>query len=89
MRKGISPPKNESPFGKYDFILPLLLFVLFLGFTLPGITWGVPDIWHPDEIVRRSIKALHGERIFNQTNFDYPTLPQYVMLGAGRVVLGL
>jgi len=80
---------KEAIFTKYEFIVPLLLFVIFLVFTLPGISWGAPSTWHPDEIVIRSIKALHGEWVFDQTNFDYPTLPQYVMLGVGRVVFSL
>ena len=58
-------------------------------FTLPGIKWGAPSGWHPDEIVGRSIKALHGEWQFSETNFDYPDLPQYAMYWLGKVVLAL
>jgi hypothetical protein len=74
---------------KYEFIIPLGLFVLFLAFTLPGISWGNGDIWHPDEIVVRSIKALHGEWKFSEVNFDYPDLPQYAMFWLGKIVLAL
>lgn len=79
----------QNFFYKYEFILPLALFLLFLAITLPGISWGAPDIWHPDEIVSRVIKALHGEWRFSEINFDYPDLPQYVMFGLGKVVLAL
>ncbi len=81
-------PNVPSPAKKYEFIIPLFLFLAFLALTLPGISWGAPDGWHPDEIVQRSIKALHGEWIFDSTNFDYPSLPSYVMFGLGKLMLG-
>ena len=80
---------EKSFFEKYEFIVPLALFILFLIFTLPGISWGAPDVWHPDEIVVRSIKALHGEWQFSEINFDYPDLPQYAMLWLGKIILAL
>jgi 4-amino-4-deoxy-L-arabinose transferase-like glycosyltransferase len=70
-----------------EYLVPLVLFLVFLAVTLPGISsWGA---WHPDEIVLRSIKALHGEWKFSETNFDYPDLPQYTMYGLGKLVLAL
>jgi 4-amino-4-deoxy-L-arabinose transferase-like glycosyltransferase len=72
-----------------EYLIPLALFLVFLAATLPGISWGAPDVWHPDEIVVRSIKALHGEWKFSETNFDYPDLPQYTMYWLGRLVLAL
>lgn len=80
---------EESVLKKYEFIIPLGLFVLFLAFTLPGIAWGAPSIWHPDEIVVRSIKALYGEWKFSEYNFNYPDLPQYAMYYLGKIVLAL
>ena len=74
---------------KHEWIIPLGLFIIFLAFTLSGITWGAPSTWHPDEIVVRSIKALHGEWKFSETNFDYPDLPQYTMLFLGKLLLTL
>ena len=75
---------------KYEFLIPFLLFIVFLALTLPGISWGAPSTWHPDEIVVRSIKALFDpEYRFDEINFDYPTLPQYVMYGLGKMILGL
>jgi 4-amino-4-deoxy-L-arabinose transferase-like glycosyltransferase len=82
--------KNGVPFWeKYEFIIPLILFALFLAFTLPGISWGAPSVWHPDEIVVRSMKALHGEWKFSEINFDYPDLPQYIMFWLGKAILAL
>ena len=80
---------NQKSFNKYELIIPLALFILFLVFTLPGISWGAPEIWHPDEIVVRSIKALNGEWKFSETNFDYPDLPQYAMFWLGKMILAL
>jgi len=81
---------EKTLFEKYEFLIPLLLFIAFLALTLPGISWGAPATWHPDEIVVRSIKALFDPAYrFDEDNFDYPTLPQYVMYGLGKVVLGL
>jgi len=81
---------QKSFFEKYEYLIPLLLFIVFLALTLPGITWGAPATWHPDEIVVRSIKALFDPTYrFDEDNFDYPTLPQYVMYGLGKVVLSL
>jgi 4-amino-4-deoxy-L-arabinose transferase-like glycosyltransferase len=74
---------------KYEFLIPLGLFLVFLIITLPGISWGGLSGWHPDEIVVRSIKALHGQWQFDEINFDYPSLPQYVMFGLGKVILAL
>lgn len=72
-----------------EWMVPLGLFILFMVFTLPGISWGSPAIWHPDEVVVRSIKALHGEWKFSEINFDYPDLPQYAMFFLGKLLLAL
>jgi hypothetical protein len=79
--------KTKSFLQKHEIILPIALFFLFLAFTLPGISWGAPIGWHPDEIVVRSIKALHGEWQFSEINFDYPDLPQYAMFFLGKLLL--
>ena len=82
--------KVDKPFfEKYEFLIPLALFIVFLALTLPGIAWGAPSVWHPDEIVIRSLNALFGDYRFDEVNFDYPTLPQYVMYGLGKIVLAL
>jgi 4-amino-4-deoxy-L-arabinose transferase-like glycosyltransferase len=72
-----------------EYLVPLALFLVFLAFTLPGISWGAPSVWHPDEIVVRSMKALEGQWQFSETNFDYPDLPQYTMYWLGKLVLAL
>ena len=74
---------------RYEFVIPLALFIVFLAITLPGISWGGLNGWHPDEVVVRSIKALHGEWKFDEINFDYPSLPQYAMFGMGKIILAM
>ena len=74
---------------RYESLIPLMLFLVFLAVTLPGISWGAPSAWHPDEIVVRSINALNGQWKFSETNFDYPDLPQYAMYWLGKLVLAL
>jgi hypothetical protein len=81
--------ENKSFIEQYEFLIPLVLFAVFLAVTLPGISWGAPDGWHPDEIVVRSIQALHGEWQFSEINFDYPDLPQYAMFFLGKLILAL
>ncbi len=71
----------------YEKWIPFALFLVFLLVTLPGIDWGAPDLWNPDELVWRVIKALDGEMKFDETepDYNYPSLPKYVMYG----VMGL
>ena len=80
---------HSASLEKVEYLLPVTLFVLFLAITLPGISWGAPSVWHPDEVVVRSMKALHGEWKFDEINFDYPSLPQYAMYGLGKIILGM
>jgi hypothetical protein len=79
----------ETFLEEREWIIPWGLFAVFMAFTLPGIAWGAPNGWHPDEIVVRSIKALYGEWRFSEINFDYPDLPQYAMFFLGKLFLAL
>lgn len=71
--------------------VPFFLFLLFLLVSIPGVNWGVPALWNPDELVWRVVEALDGEIIFDETepDFNYPSLPKYVMFGIGKIVYGL
>ena len=70
-----------------EFLIPLALFALFLALALPGIAWGAPDRWHPDEIVYIAIRALQADYDFDASNFNHPHLPIYIMLGLGKLLL--
>lgn len=73
---------------KYEKFVPFVLFLIFLAVTLPGISWGAPSLWNPDELVWRVNMALGGEMKFDETepDFNYPSLPKHVMYGLGWLV---
>ena len=84
-------PKFSDFIGRNEKLIPFLLFLLFLAASVPGVNWGVPALWNPDELVWRVDSALRGEIIFDETepDFNYPSLPKYVMYGVGEIVYGL
>lgn len=83
--------KVESIFQRYEFLIPLFLFLLFLTVSLPGISWGAPALWNPDELVWRVDQALGGYMQFDVTepDFNYPSLPKQVMYLIGSVTYGM
>ena len=88
MMKSVSV--TDTPFlEKYEFIIPLLLFALFLIFTLPGIAWGAPSIWHPDEVVYIALKGLYEGTEFDAANYNHPHLPIYAMYWLGKILAAL
>ncbi|MBI5823956.1 MAG: phospholipid carrier-dependent glycosyltransferase [Chloroflexi bacterium] len=82
--------KLNSFFSRYEFSIPLFIFFMFLAVSLPGVGWGAPALWNPDELVWRVDSALRGEMIFDVTepDFNYPSLPKYVMYAIGSLVYG-
>jgi hypothetical protein len=76
---------------RYEKMVSLVIFLLFLVVSVPGTNWGVPELWNPDELVWRVDNALGGEMVFDETepDFNYPSLPKYVMFGVGKIVYGL
>jgi hypothetical protein len=78
----------EKFFIKYEKFIPLVLFLLFFAVTVPGISWGAPDLWNPDELFWRVNMALGGEMKFDETepDFNYPSLPKHIMYGVGWLV---
>jgi hypothetical protein len=85
------PAKFSAFMERNEKLIPLLLFLLFLAASVPGVNWGVPALWNPDELVWRVDSALRGEIIFDETepDFNYPSLPKYVMFGVGKVVYAM
>ncbi len=73
---------------RYEKFIPFVLFLLFLLVTVPGISWGAPSLWNPDELVWRVNMALGGEMKFDETepDFNYPSLPKHVMYGVEWLV---
>ena len=83
--------KFDLFFSRREFFLPLILFALFLAASLPGITWGAPALWNPDELVWRVDMALNGAMQFDVTepDYNYPSLPKQVMYLIGSITYGL
>ncbi len=80
--------KLSNFLNRYERIIPVLLFIVFLAVSIPGVNWGVPALWNPDELVWRVANALNGELVFDETepDFNYPSLPKYIMFGIGKIV---
>jgi 4-amino-4-deoxy-L-arabinose transferase-like glycosyltransferase len=74
-----------------SFLIPFFIFLLFLAVSLPGVQWGVPALWNPDELVWRVDMALNEGMVFDETepDFNYPSLPKYVMYAIGFVTYDL
>ena len=82
--------KINSFFSRYEFLIPLFIFLFFLAVSLPGVSWGAPALWNPDELVWRVDMALGGYMQFDVTepDYNYPSLPKYVMYAIGLVTYG-
>jgi hypothetical protein len=54
------------------------------------VQWGAPALWNPDELIWRVDMALRG-MVFDETepDFNYPSLPKYVMYAIGFVTYDL
>ncbi len=78
-------------FSRNETLLQIFIFLLFLAVSIPGVKWGTPNLWNPDEMVWRAANALNGELIFDETepDFNYPSLPKYVMYGIGKVTYAM
>ena len=74
-----------------ELFLPLIIFTLFLAASLPGISWGAPSLWNPDELVWRVDSALRGDIIFDisEPDYNYPSLPKYVMYAIGYITYNI
>lgn len=81
--------KPSRTWLKYEALIPIVLCLSFIFITLPGISWGAPDLWHPDEILQEALQALEGDYQFDEENFDYPSLPKHVLYGVGKAVYSL
>jgi hypothetical protein len=82
--------KADAVLKKYEPLIIALLLLSSVLINLQGITWGLPNLWNPDEIVHEANLALQDNSYhFDETDFNYPSLPKYVMYGLGKVVYGL
>ena len=72
--------------NRTDLLISLALFLLFAAITLPGVWWGAPSFWHPDELAKNVYKMVEGEYRIDPTYFNYPFLPKNVMLLTGKAL---
>ena len=77
--------KIDSLICRYEPWILILILAAVLLVNSQGIAWGLPGRWNPDELVGVVNLALEGLEKFDQTNFDYPSLPKYFMLFLGRM----
>ena len=78
-REAIQPLQLKRSGGRA--VLPRSL-VVCLGiaaiFGLIGIWWGLPELWHPDEVVGPALSmGLHMDP--NPHNFVFPSFHKYVI----------
>ncbi len=76
-----SSPQLAFKLNKYELFIPIAYFAIFLLMNAPGISWGAPGFWHPDELVQVADRAIKRGLGFDEKNFDYPSLPKYMMYG--------
>ncbi len=64
--------------------LPKLAIILALSFALNTChaSWGLPELWHPDEVTWRSANMLI-DRTANPAFFKYPSLHLYLVAALG------
>lgn len=91
MQSKNSEPEDEmkNRFDRLDKLIPWILMILFALIAVNNISWGTPRVWHPDELAIRVSKALNDDWEFDTINFDYPSLPKYVMYGVGNLAIKL
>ena len=74
----------KTSWTKFEKWLPLFFALVFVFLTASNLD----TMQNPDELVHRVNRALEGRWAFDETNFDYPSLPKYVMFGVGKLVYG-
>ncbi len=77
--------KFSNFFQKYEKWIPFFLGAIFIALTASGLA----SMHNPDELIHRVAKALEGSWEFDKTNFDYPSLPKYVIFGVGKIAFAL
>lgn len=60
-------------------LIGILLLSLFLGVL--AIDWGLPDTWHPDEVMGLALSMAKNKDL-NPHRFKRPTLQKYIILSA-------
>ena len=95
LREPELPPRGAardagSPAGTDEAVRWGLALVLAVGLALRdwSVSYGLPDLYHPDEprIVERAVRFHQGD--LNPRFFNWPSLYMYVMAGVYGLVFG-
>ena len=65
--------------SKHKILLFLILLNLILN--LIGINFGLPNLWHPDEVTH-SVGRMIAEKTLNPGRFTYPSFYHYLLIVA-------
>ncbi len=71
---------------KKDHKIIIAITLLFLLVAIPGIDWGAPGLWNPDELIRRIDFSNIDQPQFNQSDLTYPALPLFLMTIIGNII---
>ena len=77
--------KTEDFLKKFEAPILNVLLAIMLFVNSRDLAWGLPSRWNPDELAGVVNLALSGLEKFDQTNFDYPSLPKYIMYLIGII----
>src|SRR5262245_16859784 len=86
-RPSLGSSSTERSEGAVRLALALVL-VIGLALRAWSVSYGLPDIYHPDEprIVERAVRFHQGD--LNPRFFNWPSLYMYVMAGVYGLVFG-
>ena len=71
------------------FVAAAALFAVALGLRMIGLTYGLPDVYNPDEVAIMARALSFAKGTLNPHNFLYPTFYFYVLFAVVGVYLGL
>ena len=75
--------------SKKDFVIIIVFLIIFLLITIPGIDWGAPGIWNPDEIIKKVAFSYNENPPFDQNDLTYPDLPLFIMTFIANLIANL
>lgn len=58
----------------------VVIAIVSISLNVWGVWWGLPELWHPDEVVEYAASLLQ-QRTFNHNYFAYGSLPYFQVMG--------
>jgi len=78
--------EKKLKFEKEDLGIIVSIVLLFILIAIPGIDWGAPSFWNPDEIVQFVSITSKEDIAYNQRNVTYPDLPLFILSFIAKIV---